>query len=130
MKLFGHAYTRQEILRKVGSISQIGGIRTYTLNDGASSGVKAIDIHNGNGMLFTILPDRGLDISRFSYHGASLCWHSSTGEVHPSFYEADEFNWLRTFYGGFLVTCGLTHMGLPDEDGGVKLGLHGRYSNT
>jgi len=37
--------------------------------------------------------------------------------------------WLRTFGGGLLATCGLTHMGGPETDEFGERGLHGRISN-
>jgi len=129
MKIFGKEYTKTEILRKVGNISQIGGVRAYTLMDGSSSGTRAIDVNTGSGLMFTVLADRGLDISRAFFNGASLCWNASVGEVNPTFFDKDGLNWLRSMYGGLLITCGLTYMGAPCEDQGEALGLHGRYSN-
>ncbi len=129
MKLFGRKYTKDEILKKIGSVSQIGGARTYTLTDGLSNGTRAIDVSTGTGLIFTVLADRGLDISRAFFKGASLCWNASVGEVHPSFYNKEGLEWLRSMYGGLLITCGLTYMGAPCEDQKIALGLHGRYSN-
>lgn len=33
------------------------------------------------------------------------------------------------FFGGLLITCGITYTGRPCIDNGEELGLHGRYSN-
>src|SRR5690606_18470021 len=38
--------------------------------------------------------------------------------------------WLRTFGGGLLVTCGLTHVGGPESDDFGDRGLHDQISNT
>jgi hypothetical protein len=75
------------------------------------------------------LADRSLDIAQLSYKGMALAWASSTGAVHPAYYEADGLGWLRSFPGGLLTTCGLDQFGSPAEDGGESFGIHGRISN-
>ncbi len=127
-ELFGKSYCRKELVRRIGNLSQIGGTRIYELSDGPEKGVRAVDFRTGTGFEFTVLPDRGLDISAASYRGMSLVWRSPVGEIAPAFYEPQGLGWLRTFHGGLLTTCGLTHVGGPCEDGGESLGLHGRYS--
>ena len=128
--LYGKEVDRRMLLKKVGSISQVAGIKRYTLLEGRGNGVEAADIRTGSGFSFTVLPSRGMDISFAQYNGKSLCWRSQTGDVAPAYYEPEEFEWLRSFYGGLLLTCGLTQTGMPCIDNGEKLGLHGRISNT
>jgi hypothetical protein len=70
-----------------------------------------------------------MDISSAHYNGHSLAWRSATGDQHPAFFESEELGWLRSFYGGLVVTCGLTWMGAPCVDEDRPLGLHGRVSN-
>ncbi|MHB8279267.1 MAG: DUF4432 family protein [Candidatus Humimicrobiaceae bacterium] len=53
-----------------------------------------------------------------------IAWRSSTKETSPVYYESKGFEFLRTFYGGLLTTCGLTHIGAPAKDGNEELGLH------
>lgn len=130
MKLNNQHYTRTEVLRRVGSIAQLGGARHCTLSDGRSNGVRAIDFDTGAGLRFTVLPDRGLDICSASYKGVNLVYRTPNGEVHPAFYEPGGLGWLRTFFGGLLTTCGLTYLGAPGVDRGEELGLHGRISTT
>ena len=50
--------------------------------------------------------------------------------VHPAYYFPRGTEWLRSFPGGLLSTCGLTTAGVPSEDDGESLGLHGSISNT
>jgi hypothetical protein len=69
-----------------------------------------------------------MDISEARYCGMSLCWRSSVGDLAPSFYDARGEEWLRTFSGGLLTTCGLTQVGDPESADGEELGLHGRIS--
>ncbi len=126
--LFERTYSRDELRRKSGDISQIGGTKLYELQDGNEKGVRAIDFKTGSGFNFTVIPDRGMDISYAEYQGASLAYISPTGTLAPSFYESQGLGWLRGFYGGLLVTCGLTYAGAPSIDNGQELGLHGRAS--
>jgi len=42
MELFGRKWTKDEILRKVGDISQIGGIRLMELQEGNEKGVISL----------------------------------------------------------------------------------------
>ncbi|MBC8876911.1 MAG: aldose 1-epimerase family protein [Planctomycetes bacterium] len=128
MKIGNRDYTREELLRRVGNPAQLGGTRHYTLSDGRSKNVAAIDVDTGGGFRFTVLPDRGLDISLASYKGLKLVYLTPNGEVHPAFYEPEGMGWLRTFFGGLLTTCGLTYLGAPGFDEGQQLGLHGRYA--
>ena len=122
--------SKSELLRRIGHQAQLCGARHYILNDGTSQGLRAIDIDTGSGFCFTILPDRGLDISRAAYRGTNLVYLTPNGEVNSNRYEPEGLGWLRTFFAGLVTTCGLTYLGPPGVDGDVQLGLHGRYSNT
>ncbi|MDO9580104.1 MAG: aldose 1-epimerase family protein [Bacteroidales bacterium] len=119
---------KHELLKYIGNLSQIGGCRHYTLGEGWGRGMRAIDVNTGSGLQYTVLPDRGMDLSLASFKGTNLVYISCNGETHPSFYESAGAGWLRTFAGGLLTTCGLTHLGPPCTDNGEQLGLHGRYS--
>lgn len=129
-RLFGKVYSKDELLTRVGDISQIGGVRLCTLGDGMERGVRAADFRTGSGLDFTVLIDRGLDISSAFFQGWPLAWRSATGDTSPAYFEEHGLGWLRSFYGGLLVTCGLTYAGAPSIDEGKTLGLHGRVSNT
>ncbi|MGM0365423.1 MAG: aldose 1-epimerase family protein [Actinomycetota bacterium] len=129
MKIFNTELTKTEILKRIGDISQLCEIKYYEFIDGVSRGVRGIDIRNPEGINITILPDRGMDISHLSYKSIPFNWKSPTRETSPMYYESKGTEWLRTFYGGFLTTCGLTTTGPPNVDGGEELGLHGRIAN-
>ena len=116
--------TKQEILARIGDISQIGGVRDFTFNDGRGKGVRAIEVNTGK-LRFTILPDRCMDIAQAFYKEKAISWISKTGIVAPAYYEKDEKNFLRGFYGGLVTTCGLKNIGGPYKD----QGLHGRIAN-
>lgn len=117
--------TRQELLKYVGSVEQIGGVRDFTFNDGKMKGVRAIEINTGK-VRFTVLPDRCMDIAQAYYKENAVAWFSKTGITAPAYYEKDGKNWLRGFYGGLITTCGLRNIGA--EVG--EHGLHGRIANT
>jgi galactose mutarotase-like enzyme len=130
MRIGKISYGRSELLRRVGHEAQLAGTRHYTLSEGRAAGVRAIDFDPASGLTFTVLPDRGLDISRASYRGVNLVYLTPNGEVHPAYYDPQGAEWLRIFFGGLLTTCGLTYFGAPGRDGEEDLGLHGRYAAT
>ena len=129
INIYGENLLRSELQKRVGDMSQVAGLRQSNRTDGSENGVAAIDFYTGTGFTFTVLPDRGLDISTASYQGIPLCWRSSTGDVAPTFYEPSGSGWLRSFFGGLLTTCGMTNVGPANQDEGEQLGLHGRVSN-
>ncbi len=119
---------KSELLKYIGNLSQIGGCRHYTLSEGWARGMRATDINTGSGLHYTVLPDRGMDISLARYKDINLVYQTCNGETHPAFYEQEGLGWLRTFAGGLLTTCGLTYFGGPCNDESEELGLHGRVS--
>ena len=129
-QLFGREFTRSDLLQRVGEISQIAGVKRVTLEDGFEKDVEMIEARTGTGFRFTVLPSRGMDISFAEHRGIPLCWRSCTRDVSPSFYEPVGDGWHRMFYGGMVITCGLTNVGAPCEDQGETLGRHGRISAT
>jgi hypothetical protein len=129
-RLFGRDYTKKQILTRVGDISQIAGIRRAELADGKERGVRIAEFKTGAGLNFTVLLDRGMDISNADYCGRPLNWRSATGDVGPQFYDEEKLEWLYNFFGGLLCTCGMSYCGAPGVDEGKELGLHGRVSNT
>jgi hypothetical protein len=131
-RLYGKTYTRPELLSYVGDISQVARIKPYRLVEGQEDGVLALDVTNGSGLDFTVLASRGLDISTARYNGRSLAWRSATTDTHPAHFDHEGENgrsWLRSFYGGLVVTCGLTWAGACDIEDGKRYGIHGRISN-
>lgn len=124
--LFGRRYTRDELLRRVGSLDQIGGVEPCVLSGGMAEGVRALRVSTGAGLAFTVLPDRCLDIPMMTFNGRPLCWYSCNGIVGPRFYEPVGDGFLRSFFGGLLTTCGLRNFGPPCTVDGESFPLHGR----
>ena len=131
MEIFGKKYSVNELRRRVGNMDQIAGIRTVQLDDGNERPTRAAIIHTGSGLEVTVLLDRCLDIAAASYNGRAMGWRSATGDVAPQYYEAEGLRWLRSYFGGLVTTCGLTHVGAPcPESALLGNGLHGRINHT
>jgi hypothetical protein len=137
-RLWGRDWTREELEQRVGDILQIGGVRLIELADGKERGVRAAQFRTGTGFAFTVLLDRGLDISHAEWCGRPMNWRSMTEDVHPSYFEPEGLGWVRSFFGGLMVTCGLHWAGAPVHDPQSfpprfpprDLGLHGYISHT
>lgn len=127
--LFGKTFTKNEILEKVGDISQVCEAKWVSFRGGNREGTEGVSVRTGSGLNFSVLPGRGMDIGAADYKGHSLSWRSSTGEVHPAFFEPEGSGMDRNYHGGLMHISGLTYSGLPCTDNGKNLGLHGRASN-
>ena len=127
VNLYGRTIKKEELLRSIGSMDQVGGIKLFELSDGIERGVRIALMKTGE-LSLLIAVDRCLDIANAEYRGIPFGWISPTGIVSPYFFEPEKFGWLRGFFAGLLTTCGLTYMGAPTIDQGEELGLHGRIS--
>jgi hypothetical protein len=116
-----------DLRRRVGDLSQLVSTREVRLGDGNEDGVRAIDVRVTGGLSSLVLADRGLDLGPTWAAGHQVSWQSPTGIVAPGHF--DESNWLRSFHGGLLTTCGLQNVGPACVDEGVAYGIHGRVSN-
>jgi len=126
--LFNHAFTPDELRRMTGTLDQLAGVRLVEVADGKARGLRAAEVWTGSGLRFTIWLDRGMDIGPAEFAGKPLAWlHPALGT--PGQFEPERYGWLRTFGGGLMTTCGLTHFGQPEQDGAESLGLHGRISH-
>jgi hypothetical protein len=132
----GRATTRRELMRRVGRLEQVAGVRLVTLGDGAERGVRVLEFRTGTGYAFDVLVDRSMDVGRCELNGRALAWLSPVGVVGPWFAEPMGLGWFRSWGGGMLVTCGLDHTllgGVDDASNFHQLikpteeyGLHGR----
>jgi len=78
---------------------------------------------------YKIVLDRGMDILDAFFNENSLAWISHIGGVAPQPFSNQGIDWLRTFGGGLLTTCGLSNAGPPNTDENGSRALHGNYSN-
>ncbi|MFP4505408.1 MAG: aldose 1-epimerase family protein [Cyclobacteriaceae bacterium] len=114
---------------KVSNAAQIGGIETSVADNGAARGSRMAWLTTGGGLRFKLLPDRCLDIGEMFYGQHSLAWLSHKGFTPPNDAAFQGIHWLRSFGGGFLTTCGLSNVGVPNQDAFGERGLHGDISN-
>lgn len=115
---------------KICNISQIGGIETSVMDNGYARGTRIAWINTGSGLRFKVVLDRAMDIGDASFNQYGLAWHSPSGIMPPQFFSDKGIGWLRTFGGGLLATCGLSHVGGPEQDEFGERGVHGLISNT
>lgn len=139
VELWGHRYRRTDLLRRIGRLEQVAGVRLVTLGDGVERGVRILEFRTGTGFAFDVIVDRALDIGRCEIGGRSLGWVSGVGFAGPWLYEPEGLGFFRTWGGGLLTTGGLEHTLSMSEDTAEQyhypakstepFGLHGRVSN-
>jgi len=114
---------------KLSNHQQIGGIETFILDNGPGRGVRVAWVNTGTGLRYKLVLDRGMDILDAFFNENSLAWISHAGLTAPQPFSNQGIDWLRTFGGGLLTTCGLSNAGPPNTDQSGSRGLHGNYSN-
>ncbi len=99
----------------LGDPRQYASVRGITLDDGAERGQCALLFSTGGGLDFMVLTDRQMDIASLSLAGRQLGWQSPAGFVAPQLLsaEGDSAKGFDRGFSGFLVTCGLDHIGHP-----------------
>jgi hypothetical protein len=138
-ELFGKRYERRELLRRVGRLGQVAGVRLVELGDGAERGVRVLEFRTGTGFAFEVIVDRAFDLGRCEHAGRPLAWTSAVGFAGPWYYEWEDLGFFRNWGGGFLTTCGIDHTLFMAEDTAAqyhyppkqteRFPLHGRVSN-
>jgi hypothetical protein len=115
---------------KISNSAQVGGIETAVLDNGLGRGNRIAWVNTGSGLRYKVVLDRAMDIGEAFYQQHSLAWLSHAGSTAPDMFRDEGLDWLKTFGGGLLTTCGLSHVGGPESEDGKVRGLHGRISNT
>jgi hypothetical protein len=115
-ELFGAPIDRTELLRRVGRLEQVAGVRLVTAGDGIERGVRLLEFRTGSGFAFDVVVDRAFDIGHCAMNGVPLAWISPTGFAGPWFAETEGFGWFRSFPGGLVHTAGLDHTLVRGED--------------
>ena len=116
-------------INKVSNPTQLGGIETSVLDNGAGRGTRVAWINTGTGLRYKVVIDRSMDVAEAFFNQHSLAWLSHGGITTSESAVNRGIDWLRTFGGGLLTTCGLTHVGGPEQDSFGERGLHGPISN-
>ncbi len=114
---------------KISHHTQLGGIETSVLDNGSGRGTRIAWINTGTGLRYKVVLDRAMDIADAFYNQHSLAWISHAGITSPQPFSDRGIDWLRTFGGGLLTTCGLSHVGGPETDSFGERGVHGLISN-
>lgn len=115
-ELWGGRLTRDDLMRRIGGLEQVAGVRLVTLGDGAERGVRVLEFRTGTGFSFDVLVDRAMDVGCCELAGKALGWQSGVGFVGPWYYEPEGLGWPRSFGGGMLTTRGLEHALFVAED--------------
>lgn len=127
--LLGRDYTPGELKQFAGDLSSLAGVRLVEYAEGKARGLRVAQVWTGSGFRFEILLDRGMDIGAAEHNGRPLAW-AFPGLASPPYYDAYKYEWTRSWGGGLVTTCGVTHFGQPENDNGEELGLHGRISHS
>ena len=119
----------QELIKKgyIGIPSQLCTLRRVTVNEGKAKGTEIIEVRTAGGLELDVLPDAGLDIGQCRYRGINMSWMSKNGYDSPAAISPYETEFVNTFPGGLLYTCGLRSAGPANRDNGEWHPLHGRY---
>ncbi|WP_284392630.1 aldose 1-epimerase family protein [Devosia yakushimensis] len=118
----------------------LADIRLLQLEDGPGRGQRLLVVRNATGIGCEIALDRGFDISSATWRGINIGWNSANGlpwPPHPI--DAEHGVGFYRNLDGFLVTCGLDHIGGARKTGAehfihkhrreVFHPLHGRISS-
>ena len=118
-----------EILKQgyIGNPAQLVTLRRVTMAEGRAKGTEIIEVRTAGGLELDILPDAGLDIGQTRYKGVNMSWMSKNGYDSPAVIAPYETEFVNTFPGGLLYTCGLRSAGPANRDKGEWHPLHGRY---
>lgn len=116
-----------KLLKKIGNVDQLAGIRETLLLRGRGEQIHMAEFYNAAGLRFSVVPDRGMDIYDLSYKGVNFSFQSKNGLTSPQAFDAEEGTFAEQWSGGMLVTCGLDNVGEYCENKGVYP-VHGRYS--
>lgn len=114
-------------------VQQVGGIRTATFDQPDAGGAPACRVamvDTGAGLRFTVALDRGGDIVEAHHHDTSLTFLTPNGYAAPSHAYHRESDWLRSWPGGLVTSCGPQYIGSPRIENDEAVTLHGHHSNT
>ncbi len=117
------------LLKQLGNIDQIAGIRSVRLLHGRGEGTELAEFHNAAGLRFTVVPDRCMDLFDCSYRGVNLSFQTKNGLVSPQAFSPMNGEFCEQWPGGMLVTCGLGNVGEHCGGDGVYP-THGRISSV
>jgi Domain of unknown function (DUF4432) len=116
----------EDALRHVGSLSQVAKVESLVQTNGPANGSRLLRLTTGGGLEVDIHPDRCLDLGQVTFRGIPMAWIESKGIAGPWAQAGSEGDFLRSFGGGLLATCGLDTFGPATIVDGVHYPMHGR----
>ena len=120
------ALLRSEVGGRLGAIEQLIDVSRVKAADGLAEGEDLLLVSNPQGFSVELEIDRCLDIGRASAANLPISWISGCGRVASARTSSLGSDWVRSFGGGLLTTCGMLATGIPSVDMGREFGLHGR----
>ena len=115
-----------QLMKHLGNMEQVAGIRESVLSHGRSKGVQLATFYNAAGLEFSVVPDRCMDLYDFRYKGVNFAFLSKNGLTPPLTPVSDAGLFTRHWQGGMMVTCGLDNVGL----GCLNCPTHGSITDT
>lgn len=121
---------REELLRHVGSMQQVAGVRRVVFGDGRARGMEAVEVKNGP-LCYTMMADKCLDICELSYRGMNMNFLSKPGLNGRNPFDTHGAEAQRSIMGGLFFTCGLENICAPyTGKDGKEYPMHGRLRTT
>lgn len=117
------------LLKKLGNVDQLAGIREARLIRGRGEGIEVAEFYNAAGLRFSVVPDRCMDIYDLSYKGINLSFQSKNGLTSPMAFDPGVGEFGEHWPAGMLVTCGLDNVGGQSVVNG-NFPTHGRISHV
>ncbi len=129
-----------ELRRRTVDGRGVSDIRLLQVEDGPGRGQRLLVVRNAMGIAFEIAVDRGFDISAATWRGINIGWNSANGMPWPPHpVDAEDGVGFYRNLDGFVVTCGLDHIGGARRDNADRYihkhrkqvfnPLHGRISS-
>ncbi len=106
---------------------QMYTLRRVMSTEGKAGGSQIIEVSTAGGLQVDLLPDAGLDIGQVRFKGTNVTFICKNGYDSPASIMPYENEFLNTFPGGLLYTCGMRTTGGAHRDGEEWHPLHGRY---
>ena len=117
----------QTLLKQLGNIDQLAGVRLERVESGNGAGGRLIHVWNAAGLSFTVQPDKCLDLYDCSFCGANIAFHSKNGLSANSRFRPEMSEFFHYWSGGMLATCGLGNAGSADTSDSLDpQPVHGR----
>lgn len=114
----------------IGHEMQLYGAQLLKIEGGKGDGMRLLKVKSGAGLEFTISVDRCADISELSLKGDNFCYIGPCGYVSNKLYNKTGAEFMHSFTGGFMTTCGLTAVGASCVDEGEDIPLHGTVAHS